>query len=130
MPNNSNQYDITLFGIPNCDTVKKARTWLEANNIHFHFHNFKKDGLTADVIKTWLMYADLNQIINRKGTTWRALNDEQKQAAEQLDSALELMIAYPSIIKRPVLHVSSKTTQTINVGFNEQAYRSLFTELN
>lgn len=117
---------ITMYGIPNCDTVKKARTWLEEHGIDFHFHNFKKDGLSADAIQTWLQSSDLGTLINRKGTTWRALDDANKAKAEQTDSAIDLMMAQPSVIKRPVLVITQDGQARVQVGFSTDQYQALF----
>ena len=117
---------ITLYGIPNCDTVKKARVWLQQQGIDFVFHNFKKDGLSRDTIETWLTQVGLDVLINRKGTTWRALSDEQKASCTNRDDAIALMLASPSVIKRPVLHIATKDTQQVTVGFTPQLYQSLF----
>ncbi len=98
---------IVLYGIPNCDTVKKARTWLQEQQVEFVFHDV---------------------LINRKGTTWRALSDEQKASATDTDAAIALMLASPSIIKRPVLQQSgavSAAVQKVDVGFSTQQYEQL-----
>ena len=117
---------ITMYGIPNCDTVKKSRTWLDENNISFHFHNFKKDGLDAQAIQTWLQSSELAILINRKGTTWRALDDANKAKAEQTDSAIELMMSQPSVIKRPVLVITKDGQTRVHVGFTADLYQALF----
>lgn len=92
---------ITLYGIPNCDTVKKARTWLTENKRNYVFHDFKKDGITRELITGWLRDVSSDVLLNRKGTTWRELSDEQKAAVTDDASAIELMLSSPSIIKRP-----------------------------
>ena len=117
---------ITLYGIPNCDTVKKARVWLQEQGIDFVFHNFKKDGLDRDTIETWLTQVGLDVLINRKGTTWRALSDEQKVSCANRDDAIALMLASPSVIKRPVLQIKAANAQHIAVGFSSQQYQPLF----
>ncbi|MBI3284588.1 MAG: ArsC family reductase [Burkholderiales bacterium] len=118
---------ITLYGIPNCDTVKKARTWLQEQGIAFHFHDFKKDGLQRQTIQSWLPHVALDVLINRKGTTWRALSAQQKASAADTDQAIALMLAAPSIIKRPVLHiVDGGGTQGLSVGFSAQQYQTIF----
>lgn len=117
---------ITLYGIPNCDTVKKARVWLEEQNVDFIFHNFKKDGLDRGTIENWLSKVDFDLLINRKGTTWRALTDEQKTSCTNPEDAIALMLASPSIIKRPILQINSKDTQQVAVGFSAQLYQPLF----
>lgn len=122
----TNSLKITLYGIPNCDTVKKARVWLDDNKIAFTFHNFKKDGLTSSVVEEWLTKLDLDTIINRKGTTWRALTDEQKQSANDTQTAIALILEYPSIIKRPVLTIQSQKEIDISVGFKPELFTSIF----
>ena len=117
---------ITLYGIPNCDTVKKARDWLQEQNVDFIFHNFKKDGLDRDTIEAWLTLVGLDVLINRKGTTWRALSDEQKVSCANRDNALALMLASPSLIKRPILQIKVANAQHIAVGFSPQQYQPLF----
>ncbi|KMN83684.1 hypothetical protein VK98_01675 [Chromobacterium sp. LK11] len=106
---------ITLYGIPNCSTVKKARQWLSDNGLDYHFHDFKKQGADAASLERWADAVGLAKLINRQGTTWRVLPDEVKAGAEQLPAALALMQANPSVIKRPVLDAGGK----ISVGFVE-----------
>ncbi len=129
--------NIRLFGIPNCDTVKKARTWLEQQAIPFEFHNFKKDGLTQAQVEVWLQKVELDTLINRKGTTWRALSDEQKSRANNRGDAIALIVENPSLVKRPVLqidgnfgqHAVQHAVQHIGVGFNDQLYQTIFKEI-
>ena len=94
---------VQVFGIPNCDTVKKARAWLTAQGIEITFHDFKKQGPTGDRVTQWLQQVDWAVLINRKGTTWRQLSDEEKAAITDADSAQKLAIRLPSVIKRPVV---------------------------
>lgn len=115
---------ITLYGIPNCDTVKKARTWLDRNGIAYTFHDFKKAGLSADTVKSWLTHVDWETLVNKKGTTWRGLPDERKVAVNDTDSAIALMLESPSVIKRPVL----AHADTTHVGFSDALYQQIFTE--
>lgn len=122
---------ITLYGIPNCDTVKKARVWLQEHHGDFVFHDFKKNGLTRGTVENWLAQIGLDLLINRKGTTWRALTDEQKASANDRESAIDLILASPSIVKRPVLQISnvdngSSEPQYISVGFSVAQYQSIF----
>lgn len=113
---------ITLYGIPNCDTVKKARTWLTANGSEYVFHDFKKNGITSEMIADWLHDVPWDVLLNRKGTTWRKLSDERKAAIVDAASASELMLESPSIIKRPVLVKNKKAT----VGFSPDVYQHIF----
>lgn len=112
----------TLYGIPNCDTVKKARTWLDKNGVAYTFHDFKKAGLDHTVVKAWLADVEWDVLINRKGTTWRALSDERKASIVDADSATELMLESPSAIKRPVLFDGNDT----HVGFSDALYQQIF----
>lgn len=113
---------ITLYGIPNCDTVKKARTWLTDNHIDFIFHDFKKQGLDRATAAAWLAQRDWEVLVNRKGTTWRNLSDEQKAAVTDKASALELMLATTSVIKRPILQGAG----ALQVGFTPDLYAGVF----
>jgi arsenate reductase len=113
---------VTLYGIPNCDTVKKARTWLDAHDVPYVFHDFKKSGIDITLIQTWLRDVPWDVLVNRKGTTWRALSDARKAAITDDKSATALMIESPSIIKRPVL----VTDQKAHVGFSDELYQQIF----
>jgi arsenate reductase (glutaredoxin) len=112
----------TLYGIPNCDTVKKARTWLADHGHDFSFHDFKKQGLDRATVANWLEQIDWEVLVNRKGMTWRNLADEQKALVTDKDSALALMLSNPSVIKRPVLDNGG----TFSVGFSADKYRGIF----
>lgn len=112
----------TLYGIPNCDTVKKARAWLAANGQEVAFHDFKKNGLERATVAAWLEALDWEVLVNRKGTTWRKLSDERRAAVVDKASALELMLESPSVIKRPVL----QGADLLNVGFSDDRFQELF----
>jgi arsenate reductase len=113
---------ITLYGIPNCDTVKKARTWLLDHNVDFTFHDFKKQGLDRATAAAWLDARDWEAVVNRKGTTWRNLPDTQKAEVIDKASALELMLAHTSVIKRPILAGAG----ALQVGFTPDLYAEVF----
>ena len=113
---------INLYGIPNCDTVKKARTWLETHGIPHIFHDFRKAGLDADLVADWLKDVEWETLVNRKGTTWRALDVERKEAIVDIASATALMLESPTIIKRPVLVENGRT----HVGFADARYQQIF----
>ncbi len=118
---------ITLFGIPNCDQVKKARIWLDTHAISHTFHDFKKSGIRADWIKIWLKDVAWDVLVNRKGTTWRALTPEQKAAICDVQSAVELMVSAPSIIKRPVVCVTDKNGgSNCYAGFSDALFQQIF----
>ncbi|WP_087721474.1 ArsC family reductase [Pandoraea sp. PE-S2T-3] len=111
-----------LYGIPNCDTVKKARTWLDEHGVAYDFHDFKKAGVSDALLSTWLAQVPLTTLLNRKGTTWRKLTPEQQAAAAEVPAARVLMIENPSLIKRPVLVADGK----VSVGFTPDSYASRF----
>lgn len=113
---------LSLYGIPNCDTVKKARTWLADNGHDFTFHDFKKQGLSRELVQGWLEDVDWETLVNRKGTTWRNLPDERKAQIVDADSAIALMLENPSVIKRPVLQGAGP----VAVGFSGDAYAEKF----
>jgi arsenate reductase len=113
---------ITLYGIPNCDTVKKARDWLTTHDHAAVFHDFKKQGLESATAAAWLEQLDWEVLVNRKGTTWRKLPDERRAEIVDKASALALMLETPSVIKRPVLSRDGK----FSVGFSDAQYQQLF----
>jgi arsenate reductase len=113
---------ITLYGIPNCDTVKKARAWLAANGHDVAFHDFKKQGLDAATVAAWLKETDWEVLVNRKGTTWRNLDEADKAAVVDKASALAVMLAHPSVVKRPVLAGAGP----LQVGFTPERYAGVF----
>ncbi len=90
-----------VYGIPNCDTVAKTRRWLTANDVDFTFQNFKKDGIDKATIASWLNTIEWSALLNKRGTTYRKLSDEQKALLEEQN--IELLIEYPSLMKRPVI---------------------------
>ena len=94
---------IHLYGIPNCDTVKKARLWLDAQGKAYTFHDYKKEGADPEKIAGWIAAAGLDVVVNRKGTTFRALSEDDKARAADAASAPALLAANPSVIKRPVV---------------------------
>jgi len=112
----------TLYGIPNCDTVKKARTWLLEHGHDVRFHDFKKAGLDRATVARWLEELDWETLVNRKGTTWRKLPDARKAAIVDKASALELMLENTSVIKRPVLEGAGP----LAVGFSAGTYAGIF----
>lgn len=120
--------NVTIYGIANCDQVKKARTWLAAHKDELdevNFHDVKKAGIDRVMLTSWMQQIDWNVLLNRKGTTWRGLSDERKAMVIDAESAATLMLEQPSIIKRPVLVLAEQTV----VGFSEPLYASLFKKL-
>ncbi|AIO67196.1 arsenate reductase [Burkholderia sp. ABCPW 14] len=114
---------VVVYGIPNCDTVKKARVWLDEHGVEFEFHDFKKAGVSAPLVEDWLKDVSLDALLNRRGTTWRGLADDMKAAAETPAGAIALMIHKPSVIKRPVLVVNGRVK---SLGFAADQYTALF----
>ena len=104
-----------LYGIPNCDTVKKARAWLDEHAVGTRFHDFKKAGVPADRLQAWLASAGWERLLNRQGTTWRKLDDATRAGVTEAASAAALMQAQPSVIKRPVVEWADGT---VTVGFD------------
>lgn len=112
----------TLFGIKNCDAVRKARKWLEANGVSYRFHDFRADGLTDERLQRWSKLAGWEVLLNRRGTSWRQLPAQTRDNIEEA-SALALMLENPTLIKRPVLELDD---ETILVGFTESEYQNRF----
>jgi arsenate reductase (glutaredoxin) len=111
----------TLYGIPNCDTVKKARTWLDQNGRAFIFHDYKKAGIDRATLEGWVQTHGWETLLNRAGTTFRAL-PEADRAGLDADKTITLMLAQPSMIKRPVLDLGDRTV----VGFKPEIYAAVF----
>jgi arsenate reductase len=107
----------TLYGIKNCDTMKKARTWLDGHGVAYEFHDYKVAGIDADRLKRWIGKAGWETVLNRAGTTFRKLPDAQKANLDER-KAIALMLQQPSMIKRPVLELGEK----LLVGFKPEAY--------
>ena len=101
---------VRVYGIPNCDSVKKALTSLKAKGETVHFHDFRKAGLTQDLLLQWLQQVDSTTLINRKGTTWRTLAEADKAKADNVQSAIELLLEHPTLIKRPVVDIGGNIT--------------------
>ncbi|MBX2823546.1 MAG: ArsC family reductase [Gammaproteobacteria bacterium] len=110
----------TLYGISNCDTIKKARKWLSENDIDYTFHDYKKAGITAKTLKEWTRELEWETLLNKRGTTWRKLPDAVKEKVTKA-SALTLMVENPSLIKRPVLEHRGQR----HVGFTENEYAEI-----
>ncbi len=112
---------IVVFGISNCDTVRKARKWLEANAMAYRFHDFRKDGLDEPLARLFLEQFGTGQLINRRGTTWRQLSETDKTKAEHLDTAITLIRANPALVKRPVIQHEDGWL----LGFNNNTMNAL-----
>ena len=109
-----------VYGIANCDTIRKARKWLQSHDLEYQFHDFRKDGLDPALLKRWVNKVGWELLLNRRGTTWRKLPEKARDSINE-QSAIKVMLEQPAIIKRPVL----VTGKQILVGFNEDEYRKL-----
>jgi Spx/MgsR family transcriptional regulator len=113
---------ITVYGIPNCDTVKKARTWLTDQGFDFDFHDFKKQGLPETNLNLWLKEAGWELVVNRKGTSWRKLSATDQHSVSSNASAKPFLLANPSLIKRPVIEWHSGTHVKITIGYQPEQW--------
>jgi arsenate reductase len=113
---------MTLYGIPNCTTVKKARAWLAAQACEVGFHDFKKQGVDPAWLSAVIRQTGWQALLNTRGTTWRKLSEAEQAAASDAAGAMALMLAQPSIIKRPVLEIDGR----YHLGFSEEQYQALF----
>jgi len=111
----------TIYGIKNCDTMKKARDWLDSKKINYSFHDYKTAGIDKEVLEGWIKKVGWEVLLNRAGTTFRKLPDADKESITE-KKAIALMLAQPSMIKRPVLDAKGKLT----VGFKPEEYKKLF----
>lgn len=112
--------NVDLYGIPNCDTMKKARTWLESHGVDYRFHDYKVEGADQTRLAAWAKVVGWETLLNRAGTTFRKLPDQSKENLDER-KALALMLAQPSMIKRPVLEAG----KTLLVGFSPEKYSAL-----
>jgi len=111
-----------VYGIPNCDTTKKALTWLSKKKIVFSFHDYKQQGINKEKLNEWCNKAGWEMIFNKRGTTWRELTEaEQKKVTDQ-PTAIKIMLQHNSIIKRPIIERGNK----LAVGFNDEQYQNIF----
>ena len=110
----------TLYGIKNCDTMKKARQWLDEQGVDYHFHDYRKDGVPEDQLRHWIAELGWQTVINRRGTTWRKLDPVVRERMDA-ESAVEQALANPSLIKRPIL----RTTSHLRAGFNPDEWKTL-----
>jgi arsenate reductase len=114
---------VTLYGIKNCDTVKKARKWLEVHGIEYQFHDFRVDGLDRKAVQGWLSELGWETLVNRRSTSWKAL-DQASRDSMNTDSALLAIMEQPTLIKRPLLD----TGQERHTGFSALNYQKIFNQ--
>ena len=111
-----------VYGIPNCDTVKKSLAWLKKNNIPFEFHDYKKEGVSKEKLQEWCALQPLDIILNKRSTAWKELLPALQEKAATQAGAIQLMQEYNNLVKRPVIEISG----TILIGFNEASYKNDF----
>jgi len=112
----------TLYGIPNCDTVKRARAWLDEHGVAYRFHDFKKEGVPEARLDQWLLAPGWEALVNRRGTTWRRLDDAARATVIDAPSARAALLANPSLIKRPVVEWGPSVGVT--TGFDADQWKS------
>ncbi|MEF1283878.1 ArsC family reductase [Vibrio sp. M250220] len=112
---------ITMYGIPNCDTIKKAKKWLEAEGVEYNFHDYRKQGIDKAMVETFCQQLGWENVVNKRGTTFRQLSQEQKDNLDQ-NSAIELLVEQPAMIKRPILVAND----TYHLGFKADQYAAIF----
>lgn len=111
-----------LYGIPNCNSVKKALDWLNDHEIAYEFHNYKKSGIDKNTLADWCKRVEWQKLVNRQGTTWRKLDTAVQQTITSKTAAIQLMMEQTSVIKRPVIEVGDQ----LLVGFDEAVYKAAF----
>lgn len=111
-----------VYGIKNCNTVKSALDWLKKKNIDYEFHDYKSKGISEAKLKDWSKQVGWETLVNKKGMTWRKLDDKAKAKVTNLTSAINLMTTQTSVIKRPLIEAKGKV---VAVGFNEEEYKKL-----
>ena len=114
---------ITLYGIKNCDTVKKARKWLEDRGIEYAFHDFREDGLSEEQVRGWLQELDWQNLVNKRSTSWKALDQDTRDTMDS-DSALAAIMDQPTLIKRPLLDTGHERF----TGFSAASYQKIFNQ--
>lgn len=117
---------VIMYGIKNCDTLKKARRWLEAHQVEYRFHDYRADGLDAALLTGFIDELGWEALLNTRGTTWRKLDESARAAIDNADAAAALMVEMPAIIKRPLLCAPGKP---MLLGFSESSYQSYFKEV-
>ena len=120
---------ITIYGIKSCSTMKKAFTKLNDLDVSYDFHDYKKQGIDKDTVQRWVNELGIEKMLNKRGTTWRKLDDSQKQAADaNVDNAIDLLVENTSMIKRPIVEgqLADKNQEVLLCGFNEAEFDNAF----
>ena len=114
---------MTVYGIKNCNTVKSALAWLKTHNVEFEFHDYKSKGVTESKLKDWSKQVGWESLVNKRGTTWRLLDEAVQKKVTSEDAAINLMKDKTSVIKRPLIEHDGKV---IALGFDEATYKKVF----
>ena len=120
---------ITIYGIKSCSTMKKAFTKLDELDVSYDFHDYKKQGIDKDTVQRWVNELGIDKVLNKRGTTWRKLDDSQKQAADaSVDTAIDLLVENTSMIKRPIVEgqLADKDQAVLLCGFDESEFNKVF----
>lgn len=118
---------ITVYGIKSCSTMKKAFTKLDALGIDYQFHDYKKQGIDKQSVQRWVDELGIEKVLNKRGTTWRKLTEEQKAAADaDVDTAIELLVENTSMIKRPIVEGETQGNKVLLCGFDEAEFEQVF----
>ncbi len=113
---------ITVYGIPNCDTTKKALNWFRKNKIDVVFHDFRQQGVSKDKLHNWSHQAGMNVVLNKRSTTWKNLDEKQQAQAENEEAAIRLLLDHNTLIKRPVI----ESGKELLIGFDEKKLSDIF----
>lgn len=117
---------VTLYGIKNCDTIKKARRWLDEQQVEYRFHDYRADGLDRALLESFIAELGWEPLLNTRGTTWRKLDEATRATINNADAAAALMVEMPAIVKRPLLCAPGKP---MLLGFSESSYQRYFKEV-
>lgn len=116
----------TMYGIKNCDTIKKARRWLEEHQVTYQFHDYRTDGLDAALLERFIAALGWEPLLNTRGTTWRKLDEQERAQATDAAGAIRIMLAHPAVIKRPLL----VNGDILLLGFDAERYAQTLTKVN
>lgn len=116
---------VTVYGIPNCDQIRKTRRWLDQHGVDYRFHDYRSDGLDRATLEDWQARVGLSEVINTRSQTWRTLDEAQRKAVADVstDAAYELLLAHPTLIKRPIVTTDARPDE-LQIGFQEDALRA------
>lgn len=120
---------VTIYGIKNCDKIKKAKTWLELQNVVYTYIDYRKDGISDEFLQQQIETLGIDSLINKRGTTWRKLTEAEKSSLNDINQAIEILKSYPALIKRPLLIANCDSKNSNLLGFTAKQYLSFFNDL-